>query len=101
VLSEDLFGLEPPAILETRVVTTIVGGEVQSGLLRPHPPSNYGATPHGSWGSGRGHVRCRRPSIIGSEPSEAARNPMLKRTMTVIAHPRDSRRRESVKDGCP
>jgi hypothetical protein len=29
VLSEDLFGLEPTAILETRVVTTIVGGQVQ------------------------------------------------------------------------
>ncbi|MGA9160948.1 MAG: amidohydrolase [Actinomycetota bacterium] len=29
VLSEDLFGLEPTAILETQVVTTIVGGEVQ------------------------------------------------------------------------
>ena len=29
VLSEDLFGLEPTEILETRVVTTIVGGEVQ------------------------------------------------------------------------
>jgi predicted amidohydrolase YtcJ len=29
VLSEDLFDLEPTAILETRVVTTIVGGEVQ------------------------------------------------------------------------
>ena len=29
VLSEDLFGLEPTAILETRVLTTIVGDEVQ------------------------------------------------------------------------
>jgi predicted amidohydrolase YtcJ len=29
VLSEDLFGLEPTAMLEARVVTTIVGGEVQ------------------------------------------------------------------------
>jgi len=29
VLSEDLFGLEPTTILETRVVTTIVGGEVR------------------------------------------------------------------------